>query len=104
MSEYIEREAAMAAACKALCHPGVLCPDFKCAEVRDAFNAIPAADFRPVVRGEWRLGGYGQISDATEKWYDKFLVGGFLYCSVCKGRTSVKYNFCPNCGAMMEES
>ena len=49
MRDYIEREAAMAAACKALCHPGVLCPDFKCAEVRDAFNAIPAADVRPVV-------------------------------------------------------
>lgn len=42
--KYIECEAAMTAACKALCHPGVLCPDFKCAEVRDAFNAIPAAD------------------------------------------------------------
>lgn len=47
--EYIDREAAMAAACKALCYPGVLCPDFKCVEVRDAFNAIPAADVRPVV-------------------------------------------------------
>lgn len=47
--KYIECEATMAAACKTLCHPGVLCPDFKCAEVRDTFNAIPAANVQPVV-------------------------------------------------------
>ena len=92
--KYIECEAAMAAACKALCHPGVLCPDFKCAEVRNAFNAIPAADVRPVVRAGW---------EEKEKdgvwWYA---------CSVCgehipKGRWGQEWhsNFCPNCGADM---
>jgi hypothetical protein len=65
---------------------------------------FPAADVRPVVRGKWRLGGYGQISDASVKWYDEFLTGGFLYCSVCKERSSRKSNFCPNCGAEMEKS
>lgn len=64
---------------------------------------IPTADVRPVVRGKWRLGGYGQISDATVKWYDQFLQGGFLYCSVCKGRSNLKYNFCPHCGAEMRK-
>jgi hypothetical protein len=69
----------------------------------EMIKELPAADVRPVVRGKWRLGGYGQISDATVKWYDQFLQGGFLYCSVCKGRSSLKFNFCPNCGADMRE-
>lgn len=75
-----------------------------CLAVQSRINIVPAADVRPVVRGRWKLGGYGQISDATEKWYDQFLTGGFLYCSICKARTSVKYNFCPNCGADMREA
>ena len=101
MAEYIEREAAMAAACKALCHPGVLCPDFKCAEVRNAFNAIPAADVRPVVRGKW--------IDRDDDYYG----WNMWACSVCgeefvltEGTPDMNdYHYCPNCGAdMMEES
>ena len=87
MRDYIEREAAMAAACKALCHPGVLCPDFKCAEVRDAFNAIPAADVRPVVRGKWEYNPGDNIP----------------YCSECMMPQDSECNFCPNCGADMRE-
>ena len=49
MSEYISRDAAMRAACEALCYPGPRCPDFYCIEVRNAFNKIPAADVREVV-------------------------------------------------------
>lgn len=71
-------------------------------EALDRFRRLPAADVRPVKRGKWRLGGYGQISDATVKWYDQFLTGGFFYCSVCKERSSSKTNFCPNCGADMQ--
>lgn len=84
--KYIECEAAMAAACKALCHPGVLCPDFNCAEVRDTFNAIPAADVRPTVRG---------------KWVDEPIKGIRYHCSVCQGRFDYTWHFCPNCGADM---
>ena len=84
--KYIECEAAIAAVCKVLCHPGVLCPDFKCAEVRDAFDAIPAADVRPVVRG---------------KWVDEPIKGIRYYCSVCQGRFDYTWHFCPNCGANM---
>ena len=98
MTDYISREAAIEAMFKdAEAHPGHI---FWVTQ-HEALRNIPAADVRLVVRGRWKLGGYGQISDATEKWYDQFLCGGFLYCSVCKGRTSVKFNFCPNCGADM---
>ena len=85
--KYIECEAAMAAACKALCHPGVLCPDFKCAEVQDAFNAIPAADVRPVVRGWWI---------DTDNYYQRW------ECSACGCHTrDAAPDYCPNCGAEM---
>ena len=92
--KYIECETAMAAACKALCHPGVLCPDFKCAEVRDAFNAIPAADVRPVVWGKWNA-VKGALHPAETS----------AVCSNCGFATMIHaqtfYNFCPNCGADM---
>ena len=93
MRDYIEREAAMAAACKALCHPGVLCPDFKCAEVRDAFNAIPAADVRPVVHGEW-IKGVGENGVTTS-----------LFCSECgyENKHWYEWKFCPNCSAQMDK-
>ena len=64
---------------------------------------IPLYSPGQVPRAKWKLGGYGQISDAGEKWYDKFLYGGFIYCSACKQRASLKTSFCPNCGAKMEK-
>ena len=107
MAEYIEREKAKAVLnerykIRTHMHDLNSAAQLKSAEME--IGDISAADVRPVVRGKWRLGGYGQISNATEKWYDKYLQGGFLYCSVCKGRTSVKYNFCPNCGADMRDA
>jgi len=96
MAEYIKRDDAILAVKKApISFMGTMI------ELLDDIEDIPAADVRPVVRGKWKLGGYGQISDATEKWYDHFLSGGFFYCSACKERSSIKSNFCPNCGADM---
>lgn len=54
----------------------------------EAFNEIPAADVRPVVRGKWE--------DCTE-------YNGEYRCSVCKEFEGHKRNFCPNCGADMRE-
>lgn len=92
--EYITREDAIWAACKALCHPGAFCPDNSCIEVRKVFNAIPAADVRPVVRGAW----IGIDDFPHEDWE----------CSVCGeqvcGNDSIPrdMHYCPNCGAEME--
>lgn len=75
MAEYIEREAAIALASGG-CHP---------ANVAKEIAQLPAADVRPVVRGEW------------------FDVGSLsCRCSVCGCKNDRVRNFCPNCGAVMK--
>ena len=98
VAEYIEREAALKCICSgcfegnmeenAFC--GIPCDDYK------RISKIPAADVRPVVRGKWReemvVGGFAESWEST--------------CSICGKRYMDigKPHFCPNCGAMMEES
>lgn len=66
--------------------------------VLEYLNEVPAANFRPVVRGKW---------NRTDAYPHR------LYCSVCYktylkndellGRWKFPLNFCPNCGADMRE-
>ena len=82
MPEYIEREKAIAETRK---------PRLTDAELRRRLASIPAADVRPVVHGKWLR---------TPTFW--------AYCSVCgeepPKETNITTNFCPNCGASMEES
>ena len=61
-----------------------------------AIGTIPAADVRPVVRGQWKLD-----SDPGEPWR--------YVCNICGEKTKdtvmgkPRANFCPNCGADMRE-
>lgn len=94
--KYITYEDAMWAACKALCHPGVRCPDNCCIEVRKVFNAIPAADVRPVVWGRWIKCGDNQPISCDDVYC----------CSNCKENKRFEWQlkpFCENCGADMRE-
>ena len=95
MAEYIEREAAMLQINAA---DFVRDDNFEggatllfCDDVVDRLSAIPAADVRPVVHGEWLR---------TPTFW--------AYCSVCgeepPKETNITTNYCPNCGARMEES
>ena len=87
MAEYIEREAVLALA-KDICvltkwdseyHHRSIDP----IDVRE----LPSSDVRPVVRGKWKA-------------YNNTYI-----CSACGRPISFwQSNFCPNCGAMMEES
>ena len=107
--DYISREAIINLVeddgCK--CEIDLGWPDGNMAFV-EMIKEIPAADVRPVVRGEW---------EHTEGFDD---YGGGRYvewtCSVCfskaKGGWAVRdehideppaWNFCPNCGADMRE-
>ena len=105
MSDYISRESAKKAACEALCHPGVFCPDFLCKEVREKFDSIPAADVRPVEKAHWYWDEDGM------DWG----IGSWR-CSACHSRPETWWQgdrsnprnksghyFCPNCGADMRE-
>ena len=53
-------------------------------------HEMPTADVRENVKGEWK------VCDAKPPtwWYE---------CSVCGNAGNKDYNYCPNCGAMMDE-
>lgn len=57
--------------------------------LKKRIEQIPAADVARVKRGEW----------------DKkpFLIGTSYYCSECGDNFGEPYNYCPNCGAKMDE-
>ena len=93
MAEYIEREAAFNAILKLV--PKVD-GDGYCWVIRGdaatAIDAIPAADVRPVVRGEWKP----HKTKTGKNWWK---------CSACDYVSEHKahHNYCPNCGADMRE-
>ena len=95
MAEYIEREKLIEHLKKD--------PLFDLVErygITGVIESIPAADVRPVVRGKW--------IDRDDKYYG----WNMWACSACgeefvltEGTPDMnEYHFCPNCGAMMEES
>ena len=98
MTDYIEREAAVNALVKII-NDYDMPKDWRngMSAAMSALYRVTAADVRPVVRG---------------KWEEKEKDGVWWYaCSVCgehipKGRWGQEWhsNFCPNCGARMEES
>ena len=55
-------------------------------------NGIPIADVKPVVRGEWVW------TETGDEDYEQFWV-----CSVCGEHDFYEANYCPNCGARMDE-
>ena len=79
MAEYIEREKVLAEYDRQ--HKG---PP---GGARKIIETFPAADVRPVVRGQWITRPY--------------MMGNTQYCSRCDENYGVKYKFCPNCGADM---
>lgn len=81
MAEYIDREAVLEML-KQECSTMVF------AYLADLVNDIPAADVRPVVRGRWEYNPGDNIP----------------YCSECMMPQDSECNFCPNCGAWMEEN
>ena len=73
------------------------------------FN-LPAADVRPVVRGEWEDVEVTYVADKTTLPFERI---SSMRCNQCnRYHTEIYYygnptemaHFCPNCGAMMEES
>lgn len=98
MAEYISREAAetlMCDACKYDCTPhkrasgqSLITAD-DCYHLRDLYN-IPAADVQEVRHGHW-------VAYMESRWI-------YAQCSCCGSVHDVKSNYCPTCGAVMDES
>lgn len=86
MAEYIEREAVKEAIGFVHLH-FVACGENK--SLLDVINEIPAADVAPV---------------RNERWLYHTLIDGHIHaeCSECH-KTRIIDNFCPNCGAKMDE-
>ena len=96
MAEYIEREAAIKLFNFAVLDCLGMEPTIRAGDIIKALESIPAADVRPVVRGTW----VGIDDFPHEDWECD-------HCGCVVGNTDDPWNyyhFCPNCGAMMEES
>ena len=63
--------------------------------VEGSLKAIPAADVRPVVKATWE-------KVAERPYFRKHY--HVVACSACHKRGNQGWRYCPNCGAMMEES
>ena len=94
MLDYIFRDAAIAVLCDAC--GNAACPKGKIPRCSyfERMQEIPAANVRPVRRGKWSI------------VYDDFMKSHYDTCSCCGKEYfgANGFNFCPNCGAMMEES
>lgn len=97
MTEYIEREYVLKCMEDSYKNAGISA-EAK-AKMMRWLNKAPAADVRPVVPGKW------------ERMFDNDVFGDIhCKCSACgedwwQGPGWFRNaNFCPNCGAMMEES
>ena len=85
VKEYIEREAVLT----------LVEPDAR-PFLAERIKQLPAADVRPVVRGKWE-----PVVAANE---DGSPYQAGIRCSECCHFDVWEFNFCPNCGANMEES
>lgn len=100
-NDYISREAVLRALCDAstpvIADNGK--PTFQVDYV-EAVNRAPAADVRPVVRGEW-------IRFPESMKYQNVYDADFIVCSCCEEPFNVmdndceRFMFCPNCGTDM---
>lgn len=62
----------------------------------------PAVDVAPIVHGKWL-----EKFHIIPMYGDKQMRGSFKTCSICGfilvGESYIKMNYCPNCGAKMDE-
>lgn len=97
MNDFISRESAKKLICRRCGSPNGCKDQEFCPFICD-LNDIPAADLRPVVRGEWYGSGDG--------YADGHLVIDDWSCPFCgkyfpEWDEKPDWNFCPNCGADM---
>ena len=99
MSDYIKREDALDAIGTITMYKGSIPHDL----ARRKIESIPSADVAPVRRGKWRM---TFMDDRYSRFYGMFR----FTCSSCGYYEDKDYsdsmddvNYCPNCGARMED-
>ena len=85
MAEYIEREAAI----KELMNDAPEQVGYSREDATDCIRYIDAADVVPVRHGRWLY-----VDTDTEQ---------FFLCNRCKKKEHWESDYCPNCGAKMDE-
>ena len=94
MAEYIEREAALKKQIGVVVYDeGGWDANVRAVPVED-IEAIPAADVAPVVHGRWVHG---------EHYPSYCSICGEVSPMDCEGERFYDSNYCPNCGAKMDE-
>ena len=106
MTDYISREAAIESFRKNLDGGYVLTDD---AQTTHILQSLPAADVRPVLRGNWEDVEVQYIADKTTLPFERI---SSMRCNRCNryhteifyyGNPTEMAHFCPNCGADMRE-
>lgn len=90
MKEYIEREAAI----KAIENDCLELVYYTKEDAIQCVKAIPAADVAEVWHGRWER---VIPTKSAAKWSTK------VSCSNCHSVGYMRYNYCPNCGALMDK-
>ena len=85
MSDFIEREPVAIFVEECGCSPKWIAKRIRNQE------AFPAADVAPVVHGRW-VNHFDYMMERS----------GFFVCDSCKKMSREKYDYCPNCGALMD--
>ena len=90
--------------CREKCYPGPLCPDSYCTEMWNKFEDVERVDAVPVRHGRWIIKdnpgtGWYRVtcSECGEDVISVAPVIGFF------PKAKVTWDFCPNCGARMDE-
>ena len=69
---------------------------------RQELSCIPVADVDHIRHGHWDCyccSRFLGMKDGEPRWAD----GKYYYCSLCRRRTVIRENYCPECGAKMDE-
>ena len=100
MADYISRDKAAKVLCMAC--GNAACDPFECSFYK-SMEDIPAADVRPVVRGNWLPYEFGDyhwhkcsVCGVADKFIETVYRKGFIDTELFSVR-----NFCPHCGADM---
>ena len=94
MSEYIEREAAVAKITELINQSGKY-TDYECGADDACYivSHMHAADVRPVVPGKWEVDGHHIRCSVCSEYM----------CNTDREGNRIPRAFCPNCGADMQE-